>query len=116
MHFHGYKKIFNIDGKPVPLDRDNDLTLGAIACNALSMNNDAKLSSDEKLKRFKLALRLHGEALPVEITSDEAALIKKVVNENYPSPMMVGQVFHMIENPGEDSPVATKVALTEEAA
>lgn len=101
MLFDGNAKILDLKGKPVKLDTnsDEDATLADVASLALTspmFNAEDKSNSSEKVKRFKLALKITDQVLPVEITIEEAALIKKCVGE-LPHPLLVGRVDELLE-------------------
>lgn len=73
---------------------EKELTVGLAVVNALNgiFDNSAKLSADEKLDRFKLAAKIHGSHLPVEIDNKEKTMILKLVAEAYASPIVVARV------------------------
>lgn len=54
-----------------------------------------KTSPEEKVKRFKLAMRI--EEGDTEITIEEAALLKDLVGEMF-GPLIVGRVWEILEN------------------
>jgi hypothetical protein len=71
--------ITDLDGNPIP-----ELTLGLMATNALMGNFDDErsLSGDDKVRRFKLAQRVH-HASEVDLTVEDVALIKKLIAKAY---------------------------------
>lgn len=79
-------------------DSKEVLTVATIACNALlaAFEDERNLSGEDKVKRFKLACRIQGADLPVEMTPEEAALIKKLVAKLY-GPLVTGQVWELID-------------------
>jgi len=87
----------NINGAPL-IDQGSDvpMTLGSVAVNALLLNfpND-QTPVDEKVWRWKLALKIHGGS-EVTIGLEDAALIKKMIGTAY-GPLVVGQAFAMLE-------------------
>lgn len=91
------KKITDLDGAALK-EGERELTLSMVICNALmiSHQSERELSGDEKVKRFVLATRIHGAALPVDVSAEEAALIKKLVAMAY-GPLVVGQVWQAVE-------------------
>jgi len=92
-----------LDGPgPMPGEKDerNPLVLKAVVCNALmSMDPQAKMSGEEKVKRYDLAMRVvKGDAgdADEEFKVEEIALMKKVIGESY-GPAIVGPSFHLLE-------------------
>lgn len=94
--------IIGLDGKHV-----GDDTIGSCICNALMamFPHETELPGTEKLRRYKLALRIYDAALPVNVSVEDATLIKQLVGFAY-GPLVVGQVWGMID--GSDV-VQTKV-------
>lgn len=83
-----------------PLKSDGkDMTLEMAATNALlvqAQNDHAE--GTEKYRRYKLATRIMTEGPVVELSVEEAALIKKLVGAIY-LPTVVGRVFEALEGP-----------------
>jgi hypothetical protein len=71
--------IADLDGKPLA-----ELTLGTMATNALMLpfEDERNLSGEEKVRRFKLAQRIHGAA-EVDLTAEDISLIKKLIAKGY---------------------------------
>ena len=82
-------EVIQFNGKPLTLER--------AICVALDGGTGENLSLEEKVKRFKLACKIHGQALPVELTIAEADLIQKTVNAFFTAPIVVGQVVAAME-------------------
>ena len=72
-------------------------TVGTIAVEALQVfdTRDTTISGDEKVKRWKLACRIHTQD-EAEISIEEAKLIKDLVGKYY-GPVIVGQVWEALE-------------------
>ncbi len=101
------KEILDLDGEPLKDDRKKPLTIGEAMTNGLmAAFGDEKLSGKEKLERFMLASRIHKQK-EVELTAEEGALIQKLVNQCYPSPLVVAQVILEIDRK-ETFPVKLK--------
>lgn len=72
------------------------LTLGRVVANALLAitEEEARLSGEEKVKRYELAKRvLSGTA---SLKAEEIAEIKKIVGVHY-TPLIVGQAWKMLD-------------------
>lgn len=97
-------EIKGADGRPVVQTVLQELIASDLICTALlSPFNDEQPSADEKHKRFKLAQRINaGQQAAndgnseVEITSEEATLIKTLTAKLY-APLVVGQLIDIIE-------------------
>src|SRR5262245_21615164 len=85
------------DGTP-----DKPLVLSSVICTALlgTHEKDANASGEEKFKWFQLATKVHGQTMPVEVTVEDASLIKKRVAMFYGA-LVVGLVFQAIEAAGK---------------
>jgi hypothetical protein len=92
-------EVVAYDDKPVS-EGGKPMTLGIAAVNALQsvFEDERNLGGDEKMKRFLLAMKIHGASLPLDVTTDEAALIKKLVAK-LPSILVYGRVANMLDNP-----------------
>lgn len=103
MLFDPMKPVLNIDGSKVVEDKQ-DVTLGVIAYTALltperdARGQSVEVSMDDQISRAKLAYRIHGSTLPVEITVEEAAMIKKLVAKRG-QPLIMLQIAESIANP-----------------
>ena len=93
--------ICDLSGLPIKEqigpDKFRDLTLGNAIANALqgTYEDESGLPADMKIKRYELAkkfVRLE----EVEITVDEASMIKTLVNKGYTT-LGVGAIFEIIE-------------------
>lgn len=90
-----------VDGIPVKDENGSfvleykPVILSGICINALlSVNQQANVSGEEKLKRYQLAIKVkNGKG---EVSAEEISLIKKLVGEVF-SPLVVGQVWEMLE-------------------
>lgn len=89
--------IKTLTGEPIK-DGQADLTLGAVATNALLMpyEDERNLSGDEKVKRFKLAQRIHDAAGEVDISAEEITLLKSLIAKAYTA-LVVGQAYAILE-------------------
>jgi hypothetical protein len=108
-------KITNIDGSPILDDKGKavELTVRGICMNALmaplSAEEQAKADSGtEKTRRFELAGHVLKAAYPDNakgvpapdhyiFTAEDIALMKKLVNAQYPSPLTVTQTWRALE-------------------
>jgi hypothetical protein len=88
------------------------LTLRTVCVNSLlasesgsSMGSQAQISGEEKVKRYELARRIHASTAPLDMTSEEIVLLKRMVQLTYVT-LVVGQVWEMLEN--KDGELAKK--------
>jgi hypothetical protein len=101
VHLDVTREITALNGDPVwdgPPETKMKVTVGSAVCNALLANyeEERNLSGKDKVERFTLATKLHGADLPVSITVEEAALIKRLVAKLY-GPLVTGQVWNLID-------------------
>lgn len=87
----------DLDGSVVE-EKGVAITAELIACNALLMprQEDVGLSGDEKVKRYKLAVKINGAREPVELVAEEVAMLKKLVGIAY-APLIVGQFYELMD-------------------
>jgi len=94
-----FPKYKGRDEKGEPITEDIDTSVGLAITNALNgvfEGQNKGMSMGDKLDRFNLACKIHGKTLPVEITEKEKELILKLVNDSYPSPIMVARINEFI--------------------
>jgi hypothetical protein len=86
--------VHDLDGEQV-VDRirgeDRPATIKNFVVNALALVNGEQVTGEEKMRRYKLAMRIN-EGGKQEFTPEELALIKSVIGVMY-SPLIVGQVY-----------------------
>ncbi len=77
---------------------DADLTLGDVSVDALMLADAAEKKEPAKTKceRYKLACRITDATEPIEITPEEATLIREKINDGF-GPLIVGQVYEIIK-------------------
>jgi opacity protein-like surface antigen len=94
-------KITSLDGSPIADDKGKpvELAVGAICVNALMSpsSDEPNMSGEEKIRRYGLALKIQTRDKSYVYTSEDIALIKKLVNKNYPSPLVVFHVWRELE-------------------
>ncbi len=96
MKFQGNAVIKDLNGNPVQLDENGKVaTLADIVQMVLLSPTDENVSGEDKMKRFKLAMKVSDNV--DEISIEDAALIKQLVGK-LPSPLIVGRVYQLMEN------------------
>lgn len=73
-----------------------NMTLGMLCVEALLFESQEKINGEEKIKRFKLAKRIH-QAKSVDLVSEETSLLKKLIGDTF-NVLAVGQALEMIES------------------
>jgi hypothetical protein len=78
-------------------DGKNDLTLSTVCCGALltPLPDETNLSADEKVRRFKLAVKLC-DGGQQDLSSEEITMLKQLVGKVYP-PLTVGRAFEILD-------------------
>ena len=87
--------VLDLEGKPIK-DGDKDLTVRTVCCGAL-LTPDQKnpdQTSEEKVKFFKLALRIADDEEDFSI--DDIAILKKQIGKLFP-PLVVGRCFEVLD-------------------
>ena len=87
------QRIKGIDGKAVT-SQGKKLTLSSLSVSLLLDTNDTKVEADDKLKRFKLALRVQ-DAKKIEITPEEASLIRNISGK-ISTPLAHGRIVELL--------------------
>lgn len=92
------KVILDLKGDPIKLPDETELKLLTVCQESLmaSFPDEQQLPAAEKVKRFVIAIKIGESSIPVDITIEEAAEIKKLVGKAYGS-LVVGRVFEMLE-------------------
>lgn len=93
------QRIVQLDGKDFKDANDKvvEFTLQKIIEDSLlgSYQDEQGLAGTEKMKRFQLAVKVHGSKA-VTLTAEEISLIKTLVGKGY-NALIVGQVWKMID-------------------
>jgi len=91
-----FSQVFmDINGNPMKAMGGQNLTLGSIACGVLDIG--AGESYEERLHRAKLAIKIAQKHEPIDLKSDEVALIKKLIQTWANSNLVVLQSEEMLE-------------------
>lgn len=102
------RPLLTLEGKPLQEPNEDgktlkEVTLKTICASALA--NSREGSGEEKAKAYDLAIKIIGATAPVEITIEDAAIIKKRM-EDYPV-IICGQACRMLEQV-ESKPVKAR--------
>jgi hypothetical protein len=78
-------------------DGKDDLVLGTVCCGALltPFPDENGISIDEKVRRFKLSVRICNGGTQ-DLSSEDVTLLKQLVGKAYP-PLTVGRVFEILD-------------------
>ena len=91
------QKLLDILSGDVLKDAGAEVTLGLVCCNGLLVAPDkAEVKADKKVKRFELAMRLVNRD-SADVTAEDIVLLKERINIAYSQPLIVGQVFQMLD-------------------
>lgn len=113
------EELKQLDGSPLPVskvhpqtgfpvDTDERWTLRRAITNALNgQYEDEKIDGAEKSKRGLLAFDIHSAKQPVDLSAEEITLIKTLAGKAY-GPLMVAQVWRLIDPPAEKAKAAAQ--------
>lgn len=91
--------LVQLDGKPFlgPDGKPVETTLASVAETALlgSYVDEQNLTGEEKVKRFSLANKIHGNRA-ASLTTEEVALIKRLIAKSY-NPLVVGLSWTILD-------------------
>lgn len=96
------RPILNLNGKTIKTNEGADWTLGDAAITALDGKQPAagekleRLDGKEKHRRGFLQDRIFRAAEPIELDSDEIALIKEMIGQSF-GPRVVFQAWEILE-------------------
>lgn len=92
------KILVDFKGQPLK-DGEVEANLGSVVVNALMANYNDDANGKEKLRRYKLALRIHDstiEEIPIELKAEEIALCKDLIGKAF-NPIVVGQAYMLLD-------------------
>ena len=103
------QEIIDLDGKPFMNPKDGDaepeaVTLRQLACTALGAAKEGETDGEAKAMRGSLSIRIYDNPEAAEVTTDEAAFIKKLIGEYQGSTVAVARAHALIEAAGEPDP------------
>jgi len=84
------------DPRGVPVkDGNEDLTVGNVCASALLTPDGKDQEANEKVKRFKLAMRVV-EGGEQDLSMEEIVLLKTLIGKHY-APLIVGRTYEVLE-------------------
>lgn len=91
------KQITDLYNKPICDGDKNPITLSGLVANAIlaSLPEDSSLSGKDKIKLFKLAVKI-SEQSEVSLESEDISTIKDRVSKVY-GPLIVGKIWQEID-------------------
>ena len=107
INFHAILK--DLDDKNLTIedgDKTEPLTLERVAISSLLQCPNPG-DGEDKYKRYRLMRDIHGDTAPVDITTEDAARLKKAIGQSAYTPIVTGQAWDLIEN-GPD-PIDEKI-------
>lgn len=95
------KAITDLNGNPLK-EGDEEITLKGVCVSALmAAFPDEKLPGTDKLKRFRLADAIYSANGPLEVSSEDISLLKKLVGDGW-GVLIVGRALPLLETPAQD--------------
>ena len=97
-------EIEDLDGQPIPtVDNDGkptnkNVTLKSISVNALQniTQEDAKMTGEEKVKRFTLAEKIYKADAPIDVSAKDVVTLKELIGKMY-APLIVARAWEILE-------------------
>jgi len=98
MQYDFQTAAIGLTGDALKDETGKDITFKVVALNALlgQYDDERSLSGEEKLKRYRLAGRISKAEGAIELTIEEAALLKQLVGKAYGS-LLYGLVHDFLE-------------------
>lgn len=90
------KMVRDIDGEVMEFN-GKPLSFSRAICASLGSGGTEPTSMEDKIKKFKLAMKIQDAMMPVELTIEDAALIKEMVNKFFVSPLVVAPICIALE-------------------
>lgn len=92
--------FLDYEGKPIK-ENDKEAQIRTLIINAIQSSSDNQtVTGEEKFARFKLCEKI-SKGGDVEISIEDAAMIKKCVGSGVYTPLAVGRVYDLLEGKGE---------------
>ena len=90
------------DKRGQPVIERRDMTLGTVCIDSLQAiyQDEKNLEAEEKMRRFVLAEEIYLADEEMDIKDDQVVLLKKVIDKAFPSMLVVGQAYRMLEGKG----------------
>jgi hypothetical protein len=88
------ESLKDVDEKGSAIDATLKL---AIVNSLLSPNSQEQESGVDKIKRYELAKMVYKADGEVDLTAEDITLIKVAVNKTFPAPIIVGQIYELLE-------------------
>lgn len=102
MKFNPSTAILDLNGEAIKTKQDSDLVMSEVCCNALLAEiQGEQATGEEKLKKFLLAKRIHVATDQIDVTVEEAALLKRLIGKLYGA-LVSGQAWQILEGPTGD--------------
>lgn len=99
------QSLKTLNGRPIKDEEGKDLILKSVICSALGggyQDERQTLTSLEVVMRHCLSADIYKTKTEIELTSDEIALIKKLIVKAYPQAIVSGQAILMLDPPPKD--------------
>jgi hypothetical protein len=101
--FENGRQVFDPTGQPaMHLTGEKRPVTFALLAERVLGNRKQGMANDEQYRRFRIALTMRRAKGPVEITAEDAALLKSAMGEAGFSPLIYGRAEDIIE--GRDAP------------
>ncbi|MCP4674323.1 MAG: hypothetical protein GY854_02155 [Deltaproteobacteria bacterium] len=110
MQFNVGKQLKDFEGNPIldgKLDTKGNpskLTLRKVCVNALTAP-ESGISGEDHCHRYQLAMQIYQTDKAMSVSVEDIALIKRLISNAYPSPLVVGQALEMLDPSAEEKEI-----------
>jgi len=89
----------DLKGEPLKVSGadEKELTLKDVILSSLCYIEKAGMTPEESVKRYKLISQVMAAEKDVDLSTEEASLLKKLIAMTYGSPLVAGQACMIIE-------------------
>ena len=88
----------DFEGNVIPGETEGSaMTLKDIVVKAILLGNPDERDGDAKYKAYQLAQRFNAAKNDIELEASDIILVKKIIGQMYPSPLVVGIAYDILE-------------------
>ena len=92
-------KFTNLDGREIAGPDGKSTTLAMISASVLTGEvgkSRESIGASESIRRYQLAVKIHGAVEPLELPAEDVALLKKLIADNF-IPIIVAPALKVLD-------------------